>query len=161
MRNAKYNIAAIVLSAVTALLSVACTNNDVYNCFVALPNTGWGEDSLAVFRTNIDDTETAYDITFQIRNENNYKYANLWLFVDVISPDGEMVRDTSECILARNDGSWLGSGWGSLYTIQCPYRMHTHFRKPGSYTFRIAHGMRDEDIHGIHSLGLRITKSEN
>lgn len=139
----------------------ACTNHDTYNSFVALPNTGWGHDSLAVFRTQISNIDTPYDITFQIRNENNYRYSNLWLFVDVISPDGEMIRDTAECILAYNDGTWMGSGWGSLYTIQCPYRMSSRFAKPGTYTFRIAHGMRDEDIIGIHSIGLRIRESDN
>lgn len=136
---------------------VACGEPDVYNSYVALPNKGWGEDSLAVFRVNIDDVNKAYDMTFQIRNESNYKYANLWLFVDVISPDGELQRDTVECMLANNDGSWRGAGWGSLYALQCPYRLNTRFTKKGEYTFRIAHGMRDDDIRGIHSLGLKIT----
>lgn len=151
----------IIVASISCLILIACSGNDVYNSYVALPNTGWGQDSLAVFRTHIDDASKTYDITFQIRNESNYKYANLWLFVDVISPDGELQRDTAECILAHNDGSWIGGGWGSLYSIQCPYRLNTRFAKTGNYTFRIAHGMREDDIKGIHSLGLRITtKSE-
>lgn len=150
---------ALAITAVVLTLMTSCTG-DVYNSFVALPNIGWGSDSLAVFRTEIDDATKAYDITFQVRNENNYKYANLWLFVDVVSPDGEMQRDTCECVLARPDGSWLGGGWGSLYTMQCPYRLATRFAKPGAYTFRIGHGMRDDDIRGIHSIGLRIKEAE-
>lgn len=151
----------ILLSlAISCITLIACSGNDVYNSFVALPNIGWGQDSLAVFRTHIDDASKTYDITLQIRNESNYKYANLWLFVDVISPDGELQRDTTECVLAYNDGSWIGSGWGSLYSLQCPYRLNTRFAKPGNYTFRIAHGMREDDIKGIHSLGLRITPKE-
>lgn len=143
------------------LLLISCNESDVYNSYVALPNTGWGDDSLAVFRVNIDNVDTPYDINFQIRNESNYKYANLWLFVDVVSPDGEMQRDTIECMLANNDGSWRGAGWGSLYSVQCAYRTNTKFIKKGEYTFRIAHGMRDADIKGVHSLGLKITKSKN
>lgn len=150
----------IVATLIALIALVSCTSNDVYNSFIALPNTGWGEDSLAVFRANIEDATAAYDINIQIRNQNNYKYANLWLFIDVIAPDGELVRDTTECLLAQTDGTWIGSGWGSLYTLQCPYRLRTRFAKPGTYTFRIAHGMRDEEIEGIHSLGLRIVKSE-
>lgn len=149
------------MSLIAGISLIACTGNDVYNSYIALPNTGWGQDSLAVFRTHIDDASLPYDISFQIRNESNYKYANLWLFIDVISPDGELQRDTVECILAHNDGTWIGSGWGSLYSIQCPYRAHTRFAKPGNYTFRISHGMRDDDIKGIHSLGLRITKNQD
>ncbi len=150
----------IVLLVCTLATIVACGEPDVYNSYVALPNAGWGQDSLAVFRADIANTNEAYDISFQIRNQSFYKYANLWLFVDVISPDGEMQRDTVECILANNDGSWRGAGWGSLYSLQCPYRLNTRFAKSGQYTFRVSHGMRDADIRGIHSLGLKISKND-
>lgn len=160
MTTSNNRMRTIVATLIALIALVSCTSNDVYNSFIALPNTGWGEDSLAVFRANIEDATAAYDINIQIRNQNNYKYANLWLFIDVIAPDGELVRDTTECLLAQTDGTWIGSGWGSLYTLQCPYRLRTRFAKPGTYTFRIAHGMRDEEIEGIHSLGLRIVKSE-
>lgn len=137
----------------------SCGSNDVYNSYVSLPQKGWGIDSLAVFKANIDDATPAYDIWIMLRNENNYPYSNLWLFIDAISPNGQMTRDTLECILARPDGSWLGGGWGSLYSVQCPYRQNVHFVEPGQYTFRVIHGMRDDEIEGIHDIGLRIEKN--
>lgn len=153
----------IIICAISNIVFIfsSCNNDEIYNSYIALPNKGWGVDSLAVFRTQIDDTSIPYDLSIQIRNENSYPYANLWLFIDVVAPDGKMTRDTLECILAYPDGRWLGGGWGSLYTLQCPYRENTHFVLPGSYTFRISHGMRENDIKGIHSLGLRIEKKQN
>lgn len=148
------------------LMSLACIS--LYSCregvvideFVALPNVGWNADSLAVFRADIDDASKSYDMWIQVRNDNTYPYANLWLFVEVVSAkDGVMVRDTVECTLAKPDGEWLGGGWGSLYAVDCPYRLNTKFALSGRYTFRIIHGMREEDIKGIHSLGLRIEES--
>ncbi|MBP5364475.1 MAG: gliding motility lipoprotein GldH [Bacteroidales bacterium] len=150
----------IIGAFIAPIILTACSTNDVYNDYIALPNKGWGTDSLAVFRTQIDDASASYNLWIQIRNENDYPYSNLWLFIDVVSPDGQMARDTLECILARPDGSWLGGGWGSLYSLQCPYRLNSHFAQSGNYTFRMAHGMRDDDIRGIHSLGLRIEKNE-
>lgn len=152
----KTNKIMVALCATISLIMASCSSRDVYNEYVALPNTGWGTDSLAVFRANIDNTQPPYNIWLQIRNQNNYPYSNVWFFVDVISPDGYTLRDTLECTLAMPDGTWIGSGWGSLYSLQCPYRLGSRFAEKGTYTFRIAHGMRNNDIKGIHSIGLRI-----
>ena len=114
------------------LLLISCNESDVYNSYVALPNTGWGDDSLAVFRVNIDNVDSPYDINFQIRNESNYKYANLWLFVDVVSPDGEMQRDTIECMLADDFGKWYGHGI-SLYEMSFPIKTGYRFLMPVTF----------------------------
>lgn len=149
-----------LLAIVACLCLYSCSRGIVIDEFVALPNVGWDEDSLAVFRADVVDATKSYDLWLQIRNDNSYPYSNLWLFIDVISAnDGVMVRDTVECILAKPSGEWLGGGWGSLYTIECPYRLNTKFASPGRYTFRICHGMREEEIKGIHSLGLRIEEN--
>ncbi|MCR5695539.1 MAG: gliding motility lipoprotein GldH [Marinilabiliaceae bacterium] len=149
----------LFIASVTMLLT-ACNQRDVYNEYIALPDNGWNMDSLAVFRAEIDDTVSYYDIWVQMRHQSNYPYANLWLFIDLVSPDGDMVRDTLECFIAEPDGTWYGAGWGSLYSVRCPYRMHNRFRLPGCYTFRLTQGMRADEVQGIHSIGLRIFHSE-
>ncbi|MCQ2226719.1 MAG: gliding motility lipoprotein GldH [Bacteroidales bacterium] len=154
----------LLLIVCLTIISSSCrifNDGEIYNAYVALPNAGWNDDSLAVFHAKIDDNKTPYDITLQIRNQSFYRYANLWLFVDVVAPSGQTLRDTVELTLANSDGSWIGAGWGSLYSLQCPYRLNTRFSEPGDYTFRISHGMRDDDIEGIHSVGLRIVKAED
>lgn len=145
---------------IVALLFAACNNRDVYNSYISMPDNGWNSDSLAVFRADIDNDELPYNLWIQVRNESNYQYANLWLFVNIVSPNGTVSTDTLECVLAEPNGKWLGSGWGSLYTIQCPYRMGAKFASTGQYTFRIQHGMRQSGIEGIKSIGLRIETAE-
>lgn len=162
MTPSALRLALRVCCAAAFVATVACSrNNDIYNSYVALPNTGWGTDSLAVFRVNIDDTLSAYDMYFMLRNQSNYAYQNLWLFVDVVAPDGAVARDTVDCVLAHHDGRWIGSGWGSLYDSQHQYRLNTRFAKAGTYRFRICHGMRDDAIEGIHSIGLRIAPTQH
>ncbi len=137
----------------------------VYDEYVSLAKANWDKDSLAVFRTDIQDSTSLYDVFVQVRNDNDYAFANLWLFVDVVSPDGRMRRDTLECILARPDGSWLGGGWGSLYSMRCPYMSAVKFTHPGAYTFRFTQGMRKDQLTGIHDIGLliesHISQSDN
>lgn len=142
-------------------LLVGCGRKEIFNSFVSIPQTGWNQDSLAVFRINVSNVDQAYDIFMQIRNDSRYPNSNLWLFIDVVSPDGHLQRDTIECMLADVNGRWLGSGWGSLYTLKWPYRLQTRFAQPGTYTFRVNHGMRQEDIEGIKNLGMLVLKSRN
>lgn len=154
------------LLAMLAVFVVSCTGgNVVYDEYVSLAKANWDKDSLAVFRTDIQDSTSLYDVFVQVRNDNDYAFANLWLFVDIVSPDGRMRRDTLECILANPDGSWLGGGWGSLYSMRCPYMSAVKFSRPGAYTFRFTQGMRKDQLVGIHDIGLliesHISQSDN
>lgn len=153
----------MMAAAATVIASMAvcsCQSGVAYDEYVSIAKTGWDKDTLAVFRTDMSDSTDVYDIMVQVRNDNSYAYSNLWLFIDVIAPDGVSRRDTLECILARTDGSWLGSGWGSLYNETCPYMTTVKFSKPGPYTFRITQGMRADELAGIHDIGLLIQKSQ-
>lgn len=150
----------LVLLFVVCIGLISCNKGVVFDDVVSMPKSGWSDDSLAVFRVDISESTKNYDMWIQVRNDNTYAYANLWLFIDVISAsDGVMVRDTLDCVLAHPNGEWLGGGWGSLYTVDCPYRLNTKFATEGKYTFRISHGMRDESIIGIKSIGLRIKEN--
>ena len=51
----------LVLAVCALATIVACGEPDVYNSYVALPNTGWGQDSLTVFRVDIADNNQPYE----------------------------------------------------------------------------------------------------
>jgi gliding motility-associated lipoprotein GldH len=137
----------------------SCDQNVVFDQYVTIPDGGWNMDSMAVFKLNIESTDMAYDVNINIRNRSNYPNSNLWLFVDVISPSGKQVQDKVDCILADDTGRWLGSGWGDLYHVKIPYQQNVKFAETGEYTFRIIQGMREEDLKGIHNIGLRLEKA--
>ena len=135
----------------------SCTNNIVYQENIAI-NNAWHKDSIAVFNVNITDTIGAYNIFIDLRNDNRYPYQNLWLFVRSVSPDSIMRIDTLESILARNDGRWIGSGFGSNYNIALFYMEQIRFPEIGNYQFFIEQAMRDEKLEGITGVGLRVEK---
>ncbi len=150
----------LFIIALLAVVLYSCGKREVYNSFVTMPASGWNQDSLVVFRVDIEDVSMPYNLFVQIRNDNMYPNSNLWLFIDVVSPDGNLQRDTLECMLTDINGRWLGSGWGSLYSMKHPYRLGAKFGASGTYTFRVMHGMRQEDIAGIQNIGLVVDKSE-
>lgn len=147
------------LCALVTIALVSCSQGVVFDEYESIAKEGWGKDSLAVFRAEVDDSLGLYDIWVQVRNDNDYAFSNLWLFIDVISPDGVSRRDTLECILARRDGEWLGGGWGSLYSVRCPYKRGVKFSKAGPYTFRVTQGMRADCLAGLHDIGLLIQRT--
>ncbi len=143
-----------------ATATISCTRPDVFNDYRSMCDHDWQKDSMAVFRADIQDTTVVCDIFFQVRNENDYPYSNLWLFVEAVAPNGDAVTDTVECTLAAPDGRWIGQGWGSLFSSQHLYRRGVRFAQRGVHTFRIRQGMRSDELCGINAFGLRIAESD-
>jgi len=153
--KSKFYILAIVALLVTIGLS-SCDKNRIFDSYVTVPEAGWSKDSLAMFNVNITYATSSYNLLLHLRNTPEYPNSNLWLFIDVTGPSGKTERDKVECILANQEGKWLGSGWGSIYETQIPYKMNVKFPEAGTYKIRIAHGMRTNDLPGIRDIGLRV-----
>ncbi|MFZ5430788.1 MAG: gliding motility lipoprotein GldH [Bacteroidota bacterium] len=149
-----FSLAAGLLFA--GFLVVSCDSSRLYDTFRRIPESGWHADSLMVYRFEVPNTSGIHNIYFNIRNDRNYGFSNLWLFVDIIPPEGEQVTDTIQVILADPSGKWLGKGFSGLYTNQVPYRTQVYFPVQGTYTVQIRHGMRPEVLTGITDIGVRI-----
>ncbi len=143
---------------VLGFVVMSCSHNALFDQYVTIPDDGWNVDSMAVFNVTIDDASAAYDLTLNIRNRSTFKNSNLWLFVDVISPSGKLMQQKVNCILADDSGKWLGSGWGDLFSVEIPYQKNVRFAETGQYTIRIVQGMYDENLSGIHNVGVRVEK---
>jgi len=95
-----------------------------------------------------------------IRNKGTYAYSNIYLFMSIGSPDGQVKTDTVEFTLAEPDGRWKGSGIGGLHDNQILYKNSVFFPHKGVYQFQIKQGMRDNVLQGIRDVGLRIEKAQ-
>ncbi len=142
------------------ILFTACDKDVVFDQYVTIPEGGWNVDSMAVFKVDIESAEQPYNLILNIRNRSNYPNSNLWLFVDIMSPSGQLMQDKVDCTLADDAGRWIGSGWGDLYHVKIPYQLGVKFAETGQYSFRIVQGMRMDDLKGIHNIGLRIEKAK-
>jgi gliding motility-associated lipoprotein GldH len=141
------------------ILLVSCDPNRVFDQYYEFPDSMWHKDSVVTFQIPIADTLRNHNLMVQIRNETNYKFSNLWLFIEITQPDGETVKDTFEIILAEPSGRWLGEGIGGLKTRQAIYRRNVYFPFSGEYIVTLQHGMREESLRGIHDVGFRVERS--
>ena len=137
----------------------ACTNKNVYTDFYSLKNAEWDKDSICRFEFEITDTLNPLNVFVEIRNNNNYQYSNLWLFIDIKTPSGAIRRDTMNCKLADDMGKWYGQGI-SIYEFEAPYEKSVIYTQSGIYTLSIRHGMRNNILEGITEIGFKLQKSD-
>lgn len=146
----------LLLLAFTAL--TACESRElIYEDYRELPETGWHQDSLLTYSVQVNDPEQHYFIRLHLRHNQQYPFANLYLFREITHNHERAFSDTVNITLADEYGEWHGSGFGDLRTLEIPYRAEpVRFKAPGNYIFRLGHGMRTEVLPGIRDVGLSL-----
>ena len=138
---------------------LACYNDSVFNKYKTIPKGEWHRDSLVLFQVQVNDTLQNHNLFINVRNDIEYKYSNLWLFVEIIQPgDTTAVKDTFEFTLADPTGKWLGHGFGGVKTNEMLYKGNVYFPVSGDYEIQIQHGMRGKLLDGITDIGFRVEK---
>jgi len=155
----KRKVFQMILIACVLMAFVSCDKNRIFEAYQPVSSEGWNKDSLATFLVNVNDTLQNHNILLNVRNEIEYKYSNLWLFVEISEPQGLVMKDTFEITLASPAGKWLGDGFGGLRTRQVMYRRNVYFPLPGEYKMSIQHGMRESILDGISDIGIRVEKT--
>ncbi|PWD99172.1 gliding motility lipoprotein GldH [Marinilabilia rubra] len=149
------------LSLVLLLISLfSCNQGAIYEEKYEFAGNGWYKDSVVTFNPVLEDTSKVLNLGFSMEHSNDYPYSNLWLFIEVKSPDGHMQTDTMEYFLAEPDGRWIGKGNDDSRLLYWLYKRGVKLSTPGTYSFSIRQGMRRADLFGIHSFSLWVEEAE-
>ena len=157
-KNASLSPLLSTLFFLLVLCFCSCDPDRIYESNINFHATGWKSIERARFEVEITDTISPCNIFINVRNNSDYKYMDLWLFVDVYSPSGIAERDTVNIILADHRGKWLGHGLGNKFDTRMVFRKNIWFPVSGKYVFEYEQAMRDEPLTGIDDIGLRIEK---
>ena len=152
-------ILSIIASLVMLFCFASCDPKRVFEENKKLSANNWDQNSPLIFLVNIADTAHRYNVYINVRNAGFYGFSNLFLFVNTRLPQGEMERDTAECILASSDGRWLGEGLGDIWDNRILFKKNVHFPQPGEYRFELIQAMRINPLPGIMDAGIRIEKA--
>jgi len=139
---------------------ISCDRNRIFEKNTEIENQVWSLDQSIEFTPIILDTLEISNVYLNIRNTDEYSYSNLYLFVTTTAPTGYWIIDTVEIVMADKRGKWTGSGFGGVFYNQKLFKTDVRFPYPGSYSFKVEHGMRVEDLKGIRDVGLRIEIQE-
>ncbi|MEN8229005.1 MAG: gliding motility lipoprotein GldH [Bacteroidota bacterium] len=151
----KYPVQSLILLLIILLSS--CDPDMVFDQYTQTDDGLWSWHDAKEFNIEIADTVTLHNIYLQIRHTVEYPMSNLYMFVYVKGPSGQLLKDTVNLILANPDGKWIGSGTGNLRELRLLYRQHTKFGQSGLYTFTLEQGMRNPELP-ITDLGIRIER---
>ncbi|MDR3061674.1 MAG: gliding motility lipoprotein GldH [Dysgonamonadaceae bacterium] len=154
--NRKYVFILLLLT----VLSACSGKRDAYFQFKGIENAHWNKNTVYNFVVNMTDTVNTYNIFLEVRNKESYPFRNLWLFVDLRTPEGKLRKDTVNCELADAMGQWHGKG-SNLHTLSFPFDQGFRFRIPGTYVYSVKQGMREDELKGISDIGLRVVKQSD
>ncbi|WP_419700420.1 gliding motility lipoprotein GldH [Mucilaginibacter sp. NFX135] len=134
--------------------------NSVMDNNNAISDHNWSYVNRIKFDCKINDESAAYNLYLNLRVTDNYKYSNLFVLIYETSPDKKVKITRYEVKLAGKDGEWFGKGSGNLYSYQVPFKTNVKFPAKGNYHFEIEQNMRDNPLHEVSDVGLRVEKAK-
>lgn len=146
----------IVITCFLGLFS--CKQEEVFfQEYQTIPKDGWAHNDTISFEFDSQDSLTKYDFNLTLRNQTSYPYANIYLFVYTEFPNGKSALDTLAFMLADPSGKWYGETSGTLVESKITYK-RTRIPYKGHYKMNVIQAMREEIIHDIEDVGLKIVK---
>lgn len=156
----------IVLCFFAVCILASCNKNVVFSKYERIEETkGWPAKQLISFETEMTDTNQLYNVYINVRNAETYPFKNLFMFLHTTYPNGTTSIDTIECVLANEQGHWLGKGLGDLYDNTILFKKNAHFKQAGKYKFAFEQTMRYgnkneiDPLFLIMDIGITIEKS--
>lgn len=138
-----------------AFIISACSPGIVYEEYADISDAKWEYEKPVTFEVDIPKAGS-YKIFCNIRHNNDYHYANLWVQLFSYPPKGKPKKQRFEIRLARKDGKWLGNGIGGTLTREALLLNDFQAEKAGKYTFTIQHDMRLNVVPAISHVGIRV-----
>ena len=147
---------------IVASLGIAGCNdpNAIIDQNTLIENNNWSYVNKIKHTVNITDEGIPYNLYLNVRVTADYKYANLFLIIKQTGPDKKPKSARYEIKLANADGEWLGSGSGNIYSYQVPFAKKYKFSVKGAYTFEIEQNMRDNPLHEVSDVGIRVERAQ-
>jgi gliding motility-associated lipoprotein GldH len=149
-----------VLPALAMLFLSGCTDtNAIVDQNTPIDNHNWSYANRIKNPVKIDDASIPYNLYINLRVTGEYKYSNIFV---LIRRNGPKLKGVTryEVKLANPDGQWLGQGSGNLYSYQVPILTNFKFPEKGIYTFEIEQNMRDNPLHEVNDVGMRVEKAK-
>ncbi|WP_316928962.1 gliding motility lipoprotein GldH [Aquimarina agarivorans] len=149
------------------LALVSCDDRQVFDSYKTIETRGWHKDSIVSFNLPEMDSLKQYNLFFNVRNTNDYKYSNLFFITSIDFPNGKKQLDTLEYEMAKPDGEWLGTGATSIKESKLWFKEQFKFKEKGNYKISIRHAMRSNGseqgvlfLKGITDIGFRVETKE-
>jgi len=136
-------------------LFASCDETAYYQKSFGFKNNMWSQDVKPKFEVEFQDTIKLYDFVLTLRTTTDYKYSNLWIFLNSTPPVGESVREPYEIKTTFPDGSWIGKETGTIVEHQLVFkRRRLPFK--GKYKFTVEQAITEKTVDEVLDISLRV-----
>lgn len=159
----------ISLVFILGLLIQSCDSNQIFDQYQSVKGS-WHKDSVKTFTFTPKDTISKRNLFVTLRNNNDYRFSNLFLIVEFNYPNGKTTTDTLQYKMTEPSGKFLGTGFSDLKENKLWYKGYKEgfvFNESGEYSINIKHAMRENNqvngvtnLKGITDVGFRIEPIE-
>ncbi|MBM3418390.1 MAG: hypothetical protein FJY17_05645 [Bacteroidetes bacterium] len=134
-----------------------CQNEEIPVGAYSFSDNKWDQKVKPSFELDLSDTSSVYDFFITIRNTTDYKYSNLWIYVEEIPPFGPTHRERHEIPIANPNGSWIGHKTGSV--IENKYLIKRG-KVPfiGKYTYILEQAITDQEVTEVLDISFQVKK---
>lgn len=152
------------MRSIFALLFIAgmffsCTEQPYYDKVYSFKNKVWSQRVKPSFTVDIKDINKSYNFIITLRTTTDYKFSNLWVFLNTTTPDGIKAREPFQIIITNPDGSWVGSKTGTIVENYLPFKKRKLPLK-GKYTFTLEQGITDSEIGEVLDIGFSVMEAK-
>ena len=148
---------AVVLFSLAFLIS--CESAPTFEKSYIFENKEWKQDVKPSFTVDIKDASKEYDFVLTLRTTTEYKYSNLWVYMNTKTPNGEKAREPFELKITNPDGSWIGKKTGTIVENSLNFKRRKLPLK-GKYTFILEQGITESKIDQVLDIGLVVTEAK-
>lgn len=161
-------IRTLFLIFIAVLMLSSCDNNTIAGDSQSMPTERWPAIDKVTFNLPELDSIQPHNLFINVRNTNTYPFSNIFLIAELQYPYGKVQVDTLEYKMANPNGSWLGTGIGSIKESKLLYLENFRFNEPGAYTLTVSQAVRNNgdtqgvsQLEGITDVGYSIEKVTN
>ena len=148
---------AFLLVLIIAAFFLGCTSN-VIDSNNEIPERKWTYRNHIATTFEIKDHLKSYNIYFKLRHTADYKYANIFILAHYVDGKNKITK-RYQYKLAKNDGEWLGSGSGNIFSYTLPLLTNHQFTRNGKFSIEIEQNMRDNPLMEVSDAGVLIEQA--
>ena len=156
-----------VIGCLLLFLASSCSSDTIFTKYKSMPSSSWDINNKVPFNFHIKDTLSKRNVYINLRNNNAYKYSNLYVITELVFPNKTIVIDTLQYKMTGLSGAFLGSGFSEIKENKLFYKEEKVFPISGDYIFNIRQAMRNNGastgikaLEGITDIGFSIEKTQ-
>lgn len=153
---------AIYSLSILIFIFFSCTEERYYEDNHDFKDRIWNMEETAEFNFEIDSVELPYQIKLNVRNTMDYPYRNL--YINYRLKDSTFLMEDKLLnlkLFEAKTGKPFGDSQSEIYSHQLILQDSVYFHKKGNYKIELKQYMRENELKGMVSAGIRIEQIKN